>query len=128
MYAGSRREIQMNVRRLLLRSLSAIAATALGTALAAPAMATTGPSMILNHNIVDIVAQGPNDSLRFYWAVSGTATWHPETVAGRGTTYSAPSMIQDGNIVDIVAQGPNNSLRFYWAVSGTATWHPETVA
>jgi hypothetical protein len=55
-------------------------------------------------------------------------TWHPETVAGRNTTYSVPSMTNDGNSVNITAVGPSNSLRFFWAVNGSNTWHPETVA
>jgi hypothetical protein len=83
--------------------------------------------MIQNGNSVNITAQGPAATLRFYWAVNGTATWHPETVAGPGRTFSAPSIIQNGNSVNITAQGPAATLRFYWAVNGTATWHPETV-
>jgi hypothetical protein len=51
-----------------------------------------------------------------------------ETVAGRGTTYSAPSVRQDGRSVIIAAQGPVSSLDFYWAANGTSVWHPETVA
>ncbi|MGH3298663.1 MAG: hypothetical protein ACRDP7_43420 [Trebonia sp.] len=41
--------------------------------------------MTVNGNSVNIVAEDPNHSLRFYWAVNGTATWHPETVAGPGS-------------------------------------------
>jgi len=60
--------------------------------------------------------------------VNGTATWHPETVAGVGSTLSAPSMTVNGNSVNISAVGSQNRLKFYWAVNGTSTWHPETVA
>jgi hypothetical protein len=84
--------------------------------------------MTVNGNSVNISAMGPKDRLRFYWAVNGTATWHPETVAGVGSTFSAPSMTVNHNSVNISAVGPRNRLKFYWAVNGTPTWHPETVA
>ena len=87
-----------------------IAAVALGAAAAmlglaglAPAMASTGPSMTVNGNSVNIAIQGPHNSLKFYWAVDGTNTWTPQTVAGSGTTYSAPSMILDGSTINIAA-------------------------
>jgi hypothetical protein len=51
----------------------------------APAMAATGPSMILNNNAANIAVQGPNNSLKCYWAINGTTTWHPQTVAGKGS-------------------------------------------
>ena len=57
----------------------------LGAAGVAPALAATGPSMTVNHNSVNISAVGARSRLRFYWAVNGTATWHPETVAGIGS-------------------------------------------
>jgi hypothetical protein len=41
--------------------------------------------MTVNHNSVNISAVGPKNRLKFYWAVNGTATWHPETVAGIGS-------------------------------------------
>jgi hypothetical protein len=66
-------------RRLRLVALTFVG-VGLGTTLAAPAMAATGPSMIPDGNSVNIVAQGPDHSLRFYWAANGTSTWHPETV------------------------------------------------
>ena len=82
-------------------SLCAAAAAVLGAVgLAAPAMASTGPSMTVNGNSVNIAIQGPHNSLKFYWAVNGTATWHAETIAGPGTTFSAPSMTVNGNSVE----------------------------
>ena len=104
------------------------AAALLGTSGLAPAMAATGPSMTVNGNSVNIAIQGPHNSLKFYWAVNGTATWHAETIAGPGTTLSAPSMTVNHNSVNISAMGPGHRLKFYWAVNGTPTWHPETVA
>ena len=71
--------------RIAAVSIGAAAVTVLGAAGLAPAMAATGPSMTVNHNSVNIAIQGPNNSLKFYWAVNGTATWHPETVAGVGS-------------------------------------------
>ena len=84
--------------------------------------------MTANHGSVNIAIQGPMNSLKFYWAVNGTPTWHPETVAGIGSTFSAPSMTVNGNSVNISAVGPQDRLKFYWAANGTPTWHPETVA
>jgi hypothetical protein len=72
-------------------------------------------------NNVNIAAVGAGNSLRFYWAVNGQRIWHPETIAGGNTTYSAPSMTPDGNDVNIAVEGPNHSLLFYWAVNGSST-------
>jgi hypothetical protein len=84
--------------------------------------------MTVNGNSVNIAAAGSLARLKFYWAVNGTSTWHPETVAGPGSTFSAPSMTVNGNRVNISTVGAANRLKFYWAVNGTPTWHPETVA
>jgi hypothetical protein len=44
-----------------------------------------------------IAAVGQDDnSLMFYWQTIGTAPWHPEQVAGPGTTFSDPSIAQVG--------------------------------
>jgi hypothetical protein len=34
-----------------------------------------------NGNSANISAVGAHSRLKFYWAVNGTTTWHPETVA-----------------------------------------------
>src|SRR5271166_3812173 len=117
-----------NGRRLAAASLCGAAVVALGAAGPGPAVASTGPSVTVNGNSVNIAIQGPNHSLKFYWANNGTSTWHAETIAGAGTTYSAPAMTVNGNAVNIAAMGPDHRLKFYWAVNGTPTWHPETVA
>jgi hypothetical protein len=114
------------LRRLAAVTVTAAALTAAGTL--TPALAATGPSMTVNHGSVNIAVQGPHHSLRFYWAVNGTSTWHAETVAGAGSTWSAPSMTVNGNSVNISTVGTASQLKFFWAVNGTATWHPETVA
>jgi hypothetical protein len=114
--------------RLAAFSVAATAAALTAAGAMTPALAATGPSMTANHGSVNIAVPGPNHSLRFYWAVNGTSTWHAETVAGGGSTFSAPSMTVNGNSVNISAVGAGNRLKFYWAVNGTSTWHPETVA
>ena len=108
--------------------LTAIIAASLWTASLVPAAASTPPSMTANHGSVNIAIQGPANSLKFYWVLNGTSTWHTETVAGANTTYSAPSMTVNGNSVNIAAMGPGHQLRFYWVLNGTSTWHTETVA
>jgi hypothetical protein len=77
---------------------------------------------------VIVSAQGPSNSLAFWWATGVTGPWNPELVTGAGTTYSAPAMVVNGNSVNIAAEGPGNSLDFYWAVNGNSTWNPEVVA
>jgi hypothetical protein len=32
-----------------------------------------------------LAAAGPRARLKFYWAINGTPTWHPETVAPPGS-------------------------------------------
>jgi hypothetical protein len=84
--------------------------------------------MTVNGNYVNIATMSAKHALKFYWALSGTSTWHPEKIAGPGSTFSAPSMTVNGNAVNIAVEGPGGRLKFYWAVSGTNTWHPETIA
>ena len=84
--------------------------------------------MNVDGNDVNIAVAGSRNKLRFYWAVNGTSTWHPETIAGAGSTFSAPSMIVNHNSVNISLVGAQDRLKFYWAVNGTPTWHAETVA
>jgi hypothetical protein len=78
--------------------------------------------------LLTVDVPGPNHKLRFCWAINGTPTWHPETLAGQGTTFSAPSMTVNGNAVNISGVGELDRLKFYWAINGTNTWHAETVA
>ena len=68
------------VRRLAAASVAAAALTLAGLT---PALAATGPSMTANHGGVNISVPGPHNSLRFYWANNGSATWHAEKVAAR---------------------------------------------
>ena len=77
-----------------------------------------------------VVAQGPGESLEFYWQQIGDSGWNPETVAGPGTTFAAPSIAfsEIAVAVWIAAQGPGNSLDFYWQGIGSPKWNPGTVA
>ena len=107
-------------------------AAAAGVLLAAaglgPAAATTGPSIGESGSSADIAVQGPDNSLKFYWAANGTTTWHAETVAGAGTTFSAPSVAETSSSVNIAAEGPDHDLEFYFAANGSTTWHAQKVA
>jgi hypothetical protein len=76
---------------------------------------------------VIIAVDGPANSLDFYGATNGSATWHPETVAGPGTTYSAPAVIGNDGSANVVAEGPNNTLTCYWQENGDNLWNPEPV-
>jgi hypothetical protein len=87
----------------------------------------SAPPMAIDGNTVIIAAQGPNQSLMFYWAVNGSPTWHPETIAGQVTTFSAPSLATDGHSIDIAAQGPGGTMYSYYQVNGASTWTPEVV-
>ena len=120
------RPARATIRRFMIAAAAAVITVSTGSISAA--MAASQPSMLTDGNNVNITGHGANNSLRFFWAVNGSSTWHPETVAGNSTTYSTPSMTTDGNDVNIAVEGASQSLRFFWAVNGTSTWHPETVA
>lgn len=83
--------------------------------------------MTVNGNVVNIVAQGPDNTLRFYWAANGSSTWHRETVASSVNNSTAPSITSNGNAANISDITPAGDLMFYWATDGTSTWHAESV-
>jgi hypothetical protein len=60
----------------------------------------------------------------FYWG--GPTTWHAQTVAGPGTTYSNPAITETSTGANITAIGGNDTLMFYWG--SPTTWHTQTVA
>src|SRR5580693_4082038 len=84
---------------------AAVGAAILGSASAA-SVAQVGLSSV-------IAAEGPGHSLLFYWQTIGGVPWHPELVAGPGTTFSAPKVAQVGTSSVIAAEGPGHSLLFY---------------
>lgn len=109
--------------RVLAGAAVAVTATAAVVAVAGPAgavsLAESGSSSM-------IAAEGPGNSLDFYYLSAGT--WHAEQVAGPGTTYSAPSLAVVGlNTPVIAAEGPGNSLDFYWQTS-SGGWNSQQVA
>ena len=67
-----------------------------------------------------IAAQGPGNSLQFYWQPIGSQQWNTEQVAGPGSAFSAPSVAQVGDSSVIAAQGPDNRL--------TSTGSPSVVS
>jgi len=85
---------------------------------------------------VEITAEGPNNSLSFWWSLYGFTTWHTEQVAGPGTTFPAtfgffgagPVITDSGGGVQIAAQGPMGSLWLYEAPYGSMIWHAVLVA
>jgi hypothetical protein len=44
--------------------------------------------MTVNSNAVNISTVGTASQLQFFWAINGTATWHPETVAAPAAWHS----------------------------------------
>ena len=98
-----------------------ISASLSGTGSWWPSVAQVGDSSV-------IAAQGPDNSLLFYWQPIGSQQWNPEQVAGPGTTASAPSVAQVGNSTVIAAAAPDGSLQFYWQPIGSEQWNPEQVA
>ncbi len=73
----------------------------------------------------DLVTEGANHSLQYYWATPG-GSWDHAQIAGAGTTYSAPSIfvraVDPAGEADIVAEGANHTLQYYWATPG-GSWH-----
>jgi hypothetical protein len=95
---------------------------------AGPGTTFSAPSITVNGNSVNIVAVGPDHSLRFYWAAIGTGTWHLEFAAGVDTTFSVPALTSNDAAANISAVGPGGQLFFYFAIDGTDTWTAITIA
>jgi hypothetical protein len=73
------------------------------------------------------VAQGPGNSLDFYWQQDGTNPWNPEAVTGAGTTFSDPSITgNDGSDNEAFYYCCGPELFFEWHDS-SVNWHGETV-
>jgi hypothetical protein len=97
-----------------------------GTTFSAPSIAAN-----ISGNGVNIAAEGPSNSLDFYWAINGTATWYPEVVAGADSILSAPAISAHDNGVNIVSRnygGGGFGSTFWWAFNGSPTWTPSAVA
>ena len=76
----------------------------------APASATTTPAVVAigeGNNSTGVAYEGSSHTLWFSWQTYGSSQWHPEQVAGPGTTYSAPSIGETGSSTVIgVETGP----------------------
>jgi len=93
----------------------------------APATAHQPAISVRSTGEADVVAQGPNNSLVYYYAAPG-GNWTATTISGAGTTFSTPSIcVRSTGEADVVAQGPNNSLIYCWATPG-ANWSSVTMA
>jgi hypothetical protein len=70
---------------------------------------------------VDVVTEGPNGELLYYYATPGSQ-FSVATIAGRGTTYSSPAIaVRSTGEVDVVAEGGADvDLTYYWAMPGSA--------
>jgi hypothetical protein len=84
--------------------------------------------MILNGNEVNFTALGNDNTLWFYWALTGSTVVHPEQVGGAQAAGSAPAMVLSGGGVDVTAAGPGGSLYDYYALNGSANWSVGEVA
>ena len=102
-----------------------------------PASATTTPAVVAigeGNNSTGVAYEGAAHALWFSWQTYGTSQWHPEEVAGPGTTYSAPSVGESSatsvsnNANAIAVEGPDNSLDYYWQMFDNVQWNKEVVA
>ena len=94
---------------------------------AGPGTTYSAPSIIVRSadpaGEADIVAEGANHTLQYYFATPGNP-WDHAQVAGTGTTYSAPSIfVRSNGEADIVAQGANHTLQYYFATPGVPFDH-----
>ena len=86
------------------------------------------------NNSTGVAYEGAAHALWFSWQTYGTSQWHPEEVAGPGTTYSAPSVGESSatsvsnNANAIAVEGPDNSLDYYWQMFDNVQWNKEVVA
>jgi len=69
---------------------------------------------------IQIAAQGPRGFLLFFWGADGTATWHPEQIAGPGM-QGGPAMAAGNGTEEIALTATDGSLRYYWSYDGTPT-------
>ena len=69
------------MRRFMIAATAAVITVSTGSISAA--MAASQPSMLTDGNNVNITGHGTNNSLRFFWAVNGSSTRNPETIAGQ---------------------------------------------
>lgn len=76
----------MSITRNWLAKLAMAAAAA--AAILVPASAASAVSVSQVASSALIATQGPNHTLLFYWQTIGGVPWHPELVAGPGSTIA----------------------------------------
>jgi hypothetical protein len=107
------------VRGLIAAAVVTFGLLTAGLAAASPAMA--GQSVFVRPTgEADVVAQGADDSLWYYWATPGS-TWHSGRIAPAGSITSAPSIyVRSTGEADVVASGVGDELLYYYATPGSS--------
>jgi hypothetical protein len=88
------------------------------------------PSITVNNGTVTIAAVGgtvAQDQLLFCYAIDGTSTWYPETVAFGANEGPGPSITSNDGAANIADFNSAGQLEYYWAADGTSTWNAEAV-
>jgi hypothetical protein len=65
----------------------------------------------------DVVVEGPNNSLQYYWAIPGIP-WREYTIPGDGTMSSPAIAVRSTGEADVVAVA-YQALFYYWAFPGS---------
>jgi hypothetical protein len=103
------------------------AAANLGTVYSRPSIAAlTIRQGLRTVTLSAMVAEGPNDSLNFWWqplADIESGPWHQEVLGGAGTDIGIPSIAQIGDDVAVAAEGTNHNFFLFWQQIGATTWH-----
>jgi hypothetical protein len=104
-----------------------MAAANLGTVYSRPSItALTIRQGLRTVTLSAMVAEGPNDSLNFWWqplADIESGPWHQEVLGGAGTDIGTPSVVQIGDDVAVAAEGANHNFFLFWQQIGATTWH-----
>ena len=82
---------------------------------------TDAPAITVNNGSVNVAAVNANIvSTMFYWALNGTATWHPERLPG--FTGGAPAITTYPGGVHVVDRDWFGQLADKSTSNGTGTW------
>jgi len=93
----------------------------MNTAYSAPAAA------VRSTGEVDVVVQGPNGTLRYYWGSGCSHPWSEYTLSPSVPIASAPAIaVRPTGEADITAINKNQQLVYFWAFPG-GLWNSATV-
>jgi hypothetical protein len=98
--------------------------TQLSPQIAGPGTTFSAPSIVVRSisptNEIDVVAQGPNNAIMYYYHPDSSWLTYQMAVPGADNlTFGPPAfLVEASGRADIVAQGPKNSLDFYYALPG----------